>query len=203
MVCKPKTMLMKKNIITIAGNNGAGKSSASEDAAIILGYQKKSTGDDMRQMAKDRGITLEELSKIAETDPSIDRTLDESNIEIGKMNNVVVDARLAFHFIPESFKVFLLCDPVTAAKRITKDRITNPNRHNESTAQFETAEDIAVSLVKRLESERKRYFDLYGIVDHTDPSNFDLVIDTSKPENNKQEVPKIIAKAYQEWLKNS
>lgn len=196
-------MLMKKHLITIAGNNGAGKSSASNTVAGILGYQKKSTGDYMRQMAKDRGITLEDLNKIAETDPSIDKALDESNIEIGKIDNVVVDARLAFHFIPNSFKVFLICDPLTAAKRIIKDRITNPNRHNESTEGFETIEEISSSLIKRLDSERKRYFDLYGIVDHTDPLNFDLVLDTSKPENNIQEVPKIIAKAYQEWLKNS
>lgn len=191
---------MKKHIITIAGLLGSGKSSASSGAAALLDYKKRSTGDFMRSLAEKRGVTLEELSKMAETDPTIDRELDESNIEIGKMEDVVVDARLGFHFIPESFKVFLDCDPVTAADRIIEDRKTNPSRENETRQGFETVEEISNSLVRRLESEKKRYFDLYGISDHTSPKNFDLVIDTTLPVNSVEHVPEIIVEEYKKWL---
>ncbi len=191
---------MKKHIITIAGNNGGGKSSASAGVADILGYQKKSTGDLMRDMAKEKGISLEELGAMAESDPTFDTTLDDYNREIGNQDNIVLDSRLGFFFIPSAFKVFLYCDSTTAAKRIVEDAKVNPNRHNEAKQGFGTVPEIAESLDKRLESERKRYKDLYGIEDHTDPSNFDLVIDTSLPQNSREEVPKIIVAAYEKWL---
>jgi cytidylate kinase len=193
---------MKKHFITIAGNNGGGKSSASTLVAELLGYQKKSTGDLMRQMAIDKGISLEELSRFAETDPTFDHALDEYNRTLGEQENIVLDSRLGFFFIPKAFKVFLKCDPQTAALRILEDAKINPNRHNETRQGFDTQDSIAHSITERLNSEKKRYFDLYKISDHTDPSNFDLVIDTSLPENNRERVPQIIAEAYDQWLKS-
>lgn len=191
---------MKKHIITIAGNNGGGKSSASTGVSNLLGYQKKSTGDFMRKMASERGITLEELAELAEKDPSIDIALDDYNREIGKEENIVLDSRLGFHFIPEAFKVFLFCDSKTAAKRVIEDSKNNPNRHNETRQGLNTIEEVAKSLEDRLESERKRYKEMYGIENHTDPKKFNLVIDTSNPKNNKEVVPRIIVEAYNKWL---
>ncbi len=191
---------MKKHIITIAGSNGGGKSSASTGTAFILGYGKKSTGDFMRSIAEKRGVTLNELSEIAETDPLIDKELDDYNLEIGKKENIVLDSRLGFHFIPEAFKVFLYCDPKTAAKRILEDAKVNSNRHNESRQGFDTVEKIVESITQRLESERKRYFKLYGLEDHTAPEHYDLVIDNTLPENTLEKVPEIIAEEYKKWL---
>lgn len=193
---------MKKHIITIAGNNGGGKSSASDRVSAILNYKKKSTGDFMRQMAKERNISLEELGALAEKDPSIDIALDDYNREIGKEENIVLDSRLGFHFIPEAFKVFLFCDSKTAAKRVIEDAKQNPNRHNETRQGLGTIEEIAKSLDDRLESERKRYKEMYGIENHTDPKNFSLVIDTSLPENSIERVPEIIVNAYKKWLED-
>ncbi len=192
---------MKKYIITIAGNNGGGKSSASSGTALVLGYEKKSTGDFMRSMAEKRGITLNELSERAETDPLIDKELDDYNLEIGKKKDIVLDSRLGFYFIPEAFKVFLYCDAKTAAKRIMEDAKVNASRHNESRQGFDTVEKIVESITRRLESERKRYKELYGIEDHTSPAHYDLVIDNTLPENTKERVPQIISDAYKKWLK--
>lgn len=191
---------MKKHIITIAGNNGGGKSTAATKVAKLLGYTHKSTGDFMRAMAKERGISLEELGEIAENDPRIDQELDNQNKQISLQENVVLDSRLGFHFIPQSFKVFLLCDPQTAATRILKDTKSNPNRLSESKEQFNSAEVIADAITKRLSSERKRYSDLYGIANHTAPENYDLVINTALPENSIEYVPEIIIKAYKKFL---
>lgn len=187
----------KKHIITIAGKLGSGKSSTAKRVAEILQYKHKSTGDFMREIANERGITLAELSIIAENDSSIDKALDNHNLEIGKENNIVLDSRLGFHFIPNSFKVFLDLDPKIAAIRILKDKESNPNRSKESD-DFDTEEGISEKIKFRLDSERKRYKELYGIEDHTDSINFDLVINT---ENIPlEEVSKKVVEEYKNWL---
>ncbi|MFA6514814.1 MAG: cytidylate kinase family protein [Candidatus Paceibacterota bacterium] len=188
----------KKHIITIAGKLGSGKSSTAKMVAEILNYKHFSTGDFMRSIADKRGISLGDLSQIAETDPSIDKELDDHNIEIGNMNNIVLDSRLGFYFIPDSFKVFLELDPETASERILEDKKNNLNRSKEATGAFDTKENILEKINHRLLSERKRYKELYGIEDQTSHDNFDLVIDTK--EINLKDVSNKIIEEYSNWL---
>ncbi len=188
----------KKHIITIAGKLGSGKSSTAKMVAGILNYKHRSTGDFMREIATRRGVSLGDLSIIAETDPSVDKELDDNNLNIGTQNDIVLDSRLGFHFIPNSFKVFLDLDPETASERILKDKLNNPNRSTEATGSFDTAESIKEKINLRLESERKRYKDLYGINDHTAYSNFDLVISTK--EFSLEEVSQKVVEEYNKWL---
>ncbi|MCX6754740.1 MAG: cytidylate kinase family protein [Candidatus Nomurabacteria bacterium] len=190
----------KKHIITIAGKLGSGKSSTAKNISEILNYKHYSTGDFMRSIANERGITLSELSKIAEADNSIDKALDDRNLEIGKMEDIVLDSRLGFYFIPDSFKVFLELDTNTASERILKDMKSNPNRQKEDTGMFDTKESIIASIDNRLLSERKRYKQLYSIEDLTSHNNFDLVIDTSNTPLH--EVSKKIIDEYNNWLNN-
>ncbi|HUC89129.1 MAG TPA: cytidylate kinase family protein [Candidatus Paceibacterota bacterium] len=188
----------KKHIITIAGKLGSGKSSTAKKIAETLGYEHASTGDFMRKMAEDRGISLGELGKIAENDPSVDIAIDDYCRKIGNRNNIVLDSRLGFHFIPQSFKVFLELDPMIAAKRILEDAKVNPLRHKETLKDFSNIEEIAKSITERLQSERKRYKELYNIKDHTDPKNFNLVINTAAMPLNK--VASKIIEEYNKWL---
>lgn len=190
--------MSKKHIITIAGKLGSGKSSTAKMVASILNYKHYSTGDFMREIAYKRGLSLADLSILAENDPSIDKELDDRNLEIGKMGNIVLDSRLGFHFIPESFKVFLELDSLTASVRILEDKLNNPNRNTEATGSFDTIEIIEKKINERLKSERKRYKDLYNIDDHTAHSNFDLVINTK--EIPLEEVSKKVVKEYNIWL---
>jgi cytidylate kinase len=189
----------KKRIITLAGNLGSGKSSTAKKLADLLNYEHYSTGDFMRAIADERGISLIELGALAETDRSIDEELDNKNKEVGKKDNVVIDSRLGFYFIPHSFKVFLKLDPEISAERILKDKQTNPNRQNESKQDFDTKEGIMKNIKIRQESERKRYQELYGIADYTNQENFDLIIDTSLLPLGGV-VDKIIEK-YNHWLR--
>lgn len=191
---------MKKHIITIAGKLGAGKSSAGKKAASALNYKHYSSGDFMREIAKDRGITLAELSSIAESDPSIDQEIDAYVKKTGEEKDIIIDSRLAYHWIPDSFKVFLELPPQIAAQRILNDQLNNPNRAHEHREKPTSVEEVIQSAKTRSESERKRYSELYGIKDYTDPTNFDLVIDTEK--NNLEQVTQIILEKYNEWLNN-
>jgi len=192
--------MAKKTIITIAGTLGSGKSSTAKKVAMLLNYKRASTGDFMRSIAEERKLTLNELSKHAEIDESIDIALDNYNKEVGEQKEIVLDSRLGWYFIPDAFKVFLNLKPAIAAVRILKDLESNPNRSNEDHNGFDSIESITTSIEKRLKSERKRYRDLYKISDHTDPKNFDLVIDTSLYTLD-QVVEQIIV-AYDEWLQS-
>lgn len=190
--------MIKKHIITIAGKLGSGKSSTAKRVAEILKYKHFSTGDFMRSIADEKGVSLTELSKIAENDTSIDKMLDDRNIEISEKENIVLDSRLGFHFISNSFKVFLELDPSIASERILDDKNFNPNRHKESDGSFNTPESIKEKINFRLDSERKRYKELYGIEDHTAHNNFDLIINTEKIP--LEEVSKKIVDEYNKWL---
>lgn len=188
----------KKHIITIAGTLGSGKSSTAKKVAEILEYKHFSTGDFMRSIADEKGIPLGELSKVAETDRSIDKILDDRNKEIGEMENIVLDSRLGFYFISDSFKVFLELDSIIASERILNDKKFNPNRYSEESGNFDTIENIREKINSRLDSERKRYKELYNIEDHTSHLNFDLIINTEKIP--LEEVSSKIVEEYNKWL---
>lgn len=190
----------KKHLITIAGTLGSGKSSTANRLASILGYTRASTGDFMRQMAEDRGVSLGELQKMAENDSSIDHSIDDQSKAIGQKSDIILDSRLGFHFIPDSFKVFLTLPTHIAAERILKDAASNPARHKETDTGFQTEQDIVTAVEARAESERKRFKEIYGIANSTDPANFDLVINTG--EYDLETVVQKVLAAYNEWLGN-
>lgn len=190
----------RKQIITIAGRLGSGKSSTAKRVSDILGYQHFSTGDFARDIAKERGISLMDLNKDAESNEEIDKAIDDKSREIRNMDKVVMDSRLGFHFIPESFRVFLDIPIDISAKRVFEDRKTNPNRQNEDLNSFESIESTKDSLIKRQESETKRYKDLYKIENVSDPKNFDLILDTSKL--NLEEVSQEVVRSYLDWINN-
>ena len=174
-------------IITISGIAGSGKSTVAKLLAKKLNYKHYSVGDFMREIAKERKLTLLELSKEAEEDPSIDKELDKKQIELGKKeDNFVIDSRLGFHFIPNSKKIFLEVQLNEAAKRILKEK----RKHE----QYKDINESIKKIKTRISSEDKRYNEYYKI-DYHDKSNYDLVIDTTnaEPEEVVSKIIKTIA----------
>ncbi len=187
---------MKKNIITIAGKLGSGKSTTAKKIAERLGYTHFSSGDFYRDAAVARGMTVTELNQYAQTNPEVDFEIDEILRHKGEvLDSLVIDSRLAFHWIPQSFKVYLDIDPLLAAQRMLKDRENNPER--QASEKSNTLEEMVADAKMRLDSEKERYQKLYGI-DHTDPQHFDLVIDTGS--YTIDEAVNIILEAYKNWL---
>ena len=186
----------KKEIITINGLPGSGKSSTANKVAERLNYKRFSTGDFMRKIALSMNISLNELSKIAENDNGeIDKKIDDENRKLKEDNKFVIDSRLAFYFIPESFKVFLDLPLEISKERIMSNLKTNALRQESEKAT--TAEEVYINIQERLASEKKRYKELYNI-DYTLKENFNLVIDTDK--NNLEQVVDIIITEYKKWL---
>jgi cytidylate kinase len=188
---------MKKEIITICGSLGSGKSSTADLVAKELGFQRFSSGDFMRKIALEMNISLNELSIKAENDESIDKKIDEEVRKAGEKEKIVIDSRLAFHWIPNSFKIFLDLPPEIATQRILNDLKENPLRKQSENSS--SSKEIYEKIILRLKSEKERYKELYGIEDYTNKNNFDLVIDTNK--NNLEQVVNIIVAEYKKWTK--
>ena len=184
---------MNKKIITIAGKLGSGKSSTAKKVAKMLNMTHFSSGDFLRQIAEKRNLSIKDLMIAAETEPEIDHEIDDLLKSKGSEKNLIIDSRLAFHWIPESFKVYLEIDPDVAAKRMFYDLETNESRQKSEHAK--NIDEMKSKMIERHESDKKRYHNLYNI-DHTDHSNFDLVINTGLPENDLETVVKKILAAY-------
>lgn len=182
---------MKKSIITISGSLGSGKSSTAKGVAAALGYRHFSSGDLFRKIAKERGLSIEAINLTAEQQTEIDYKVDELLQKMGREEDkLVIDSRLAWHWMSDSFKVFLTLDTATAAERIFM-HIQEQGRVSENAS---SADEVKRSIESRAASERKRYYNLYQL-DPTDPAHFDLVIDTK--ENDLKTVTAMVLDAYQ------
>ncbi len=186
---------MKKNIITIAGKPGSGKSTTSKKLCEKLRYEHFSSGDFFRQVGLERGLDLATLSSLAEKDRSIDELTDEKVRGMGEKEKIIIESRLAFYWIPDSFKVYLDLDLKTCAQRMFKDLEINPSRKESENCS--TLEEMEIKLGARFESEKKRYKEMYG-VDPQDFSQYDLVINTN--ENSVENISAQIESSYKDWL---
>jgi cytidylate kinase len=185
----------KKHIITLAGKPGSGKSTTAKGLAENLQYQRFSSGDFFRAIGKERGIDVFQANLMAESETAIDELVDQKLRDVGEMDdNLIIDSRMAWHWMPYSFKVYLNLDIAIAAKRIfttlEQERLDGENIPD-------TVEAYVIQLQQRLDSEAKRYMNLYKVNPY-DTANYDLVINTG--QHDTQEVQNIIIKAYNKWL---
>ncbi|MFZ2170147.1 MAG: AAA family ATPase [Methylococcaceae bacterium] len=160
-----------KNIIVMSGDIGSGKSSVAEALKQLTGFEVIGTGAIQRAIAKRRGLTTLELNKISQTDRSIDDEIDSYVVETGKtQDHLILDSRLAWHFIPAAFKVFLSVDPVVGA-----ERVFNASRSDENNPSLGATLE---NNLKRQAIEDQRFHKLYN-VNFRKYGNYDLIIDTS------------------------
>ena len=167
---------MRRKIITIAGSPGSGKSSTAKALAAALRYSHYSSGDLFRQLAAQRHESIEAINIAAEIRRDIDLDVDNLLKEMYRsQDKIVIDSRMAWHWMPESFKVYLLLDLDTAALRIFS-HLQKDGRLSEDASSVQEARR---SIQRRFESEQRRYKSLYG-VDFTNPENFDIILNTKE-----------------------
>ncbi|MBY0310175.1 cytidylate kinase family protein [Patescibacteria group bacterium] len=186
--------MQKKHIITISGKPGSGKSSTADKVAELLSYTRHSSGDMVRTILKEKGMTLEKYNAEAEDDHDLDALVDERLRALRDMEDIVVDSRLGFYWLPESFKVYLDLDLSVATARIYKDTVSNSRRSGEDASSLD---EVARMVEKRVSSERNRFKAMYN-VDPYNRSHFDLIIDTSN--HSPQTVALTVFDTYKQWL---
>jgi cytidylate kinase len=184
----------KKNIISISGELASGKGTVSKLIAEELDYKIYRNGEYARTLAKSMGLDITSFNEYLGKHPEIDRQIEKSAAEYAASNdNFVIDARLGWYAVPESFKVYLTIDIDIAAKRALNDL------KRKETECFTDLESQKADLIRRYTMENERYFNLYGI-HKEDKNNYDLVIDTS--DKTPEQVKNEILKQYKLWQKS-
>ncbi len=149
--------------IAISGKSGCGNTTVSRMVASRLGLRV--INYTFKDLAREKGMSFEELARRAETDPQYDISLDKMQVEMARDGGCVLGSRLAIWLLRDSaFTVYLEAALAVRAGRIAKREGQDPA--------------TALSLTEaRDRRDRERYLRLYGY-DVDDYSFASLVIDT-------------------------
>lgn len=184
-------MKNKKNIISLGGELASGKGTVSKILMKDLNFGIYKNGDYFRKLAKEMGMDVTSFNIYVEDHPEIDRQIENSAAQYAKdHDNFIIDARLGWYAVPESFKVYLKVNIDISAKRAFNDK------NRKSTENLSSIEEQKKDIQKRYKLENERYFQLYG-VRKEDESNYDLVIDTTNL--TPEEVAQKIEKEFKIW----
>lgn len=157
--------------ISLAGDLGSGKSTVGAIISERTGATYYATGAIMREVAARYGMDITSFNRYAETHPETDHEIDNGLIALSDdPRDMIIDSRMAWHFTRGTFRVYMTTEPEISAARIMAAK--------RETEKFGSIEETAAGLIRRRESEKKRYGELYG-VDLTDYANYSLIIDTS------------------------
>lgn len=182
-------------IITLGGLPGAGKSTIKNMLAEELGLKAYSMGDMRGEMAKARGLTIDELNEIGLTDASTDNEVDAFQKTLGEtQDDFIIDGAMSWYFLPQSKKIYLAVDPRVAAERIFADRQNNPHRTDEP--EYASVEETQKTLAARAAHNDARYQKWYG-ASYLNPQNYDLVLDTTNLTTDEvlQKILEFVGKA--------
>ena len=159
--------------ITISGVLGSGKSTVCKELQKKYHFSYFSTGALQRKIADDKGMSTYELNRYSEKHPEIDQLIDNELINLSSStDNIVIDSRMAWHFVKGAFKVYLTTDETVAAQRVIED----DRGFSES---YSDIADAREKLSARKKSENYRYGQKYDVDCHNF-KNYDLIIDTTE-----------------------
>jgi cytidylate kinase len=154
-------------VITFSGLHGAGKSTYAKQIAEEFGLRYISAGDVARKVAREKGLTLIELTDLAARDTSIDEEMDAMTRREAKKGSVVLDGQLVGWMAGDfaNIKVYLKAPlSVRVSRLASRDGVS--------------LEEASRELLHREAAERERYKSLYGI-DVGDISIYEVILDTA------------------------
>lgn len=156
-------------LLTVSGPPGSGKSTTAAALADRLGLEHTSGGDIFRELADERGHSLSEFNAMAETDPQIDKDLDQRLYELARDgDDLVLESRLAGWLAGDAAMMRVWLD---APIDVRAERIADREEKPVEQARRET--------IDREASECQRYRDYYDI--HIDDlSIYDVTLNTAR-----------------------
>ena len=188
--------LPKKKIITITGKTGSGVSTVTDLLSDSLSFRKFSAGGIFRTLANQHKMSVSELNEYSSKNKIVDEEIDALIRRIGEGSETVLDARLGYYWIHDSFRVFLDVDDHVAAERIYQQISGGSRSENGATSLEQTKNNIAL----QAKDTRDRLFRDYGI-DISNTNMFDLIINTG--EIPPEDIARQIKEAFRAWLKSN
>jgi len=154
--------------ITISGPPGSGTTSLARFLAEKHGYRVISAGEVFRTLAKERDMDLAEFGILAETDPAVDKLIDERQKEIGESNDdIIIEGRLAGHMVTNAdLRIWVSASLLCRAVRISQREGIDEDLAREQTAERDACEAVRYA----------KYYD----INISDLSAYDLVISSEK-----------------------
>ena len=178
--------------ISLAGDLGSGKSTVAKILTERLGMEYYSTGTICRAVAARHNMTVVEMNQYMETHPELDHEIDDGLKALSDDDRpLLIDSRMAWHFVRGTFRVYLTTEIAVSAARIF-----GAGRAEE---HFATVEETEQQIRTRRESEKMRYMKFYG-VNNKDLLNYDLVLDTTYA--SPDEIADCLCEAFENWKAN-
>lgn len=179
--------------ITITGAIGSGKSSTAKQLVKLLDADFISTGGMFRQFAEEKGLTVSDAVKNKSVFDELDVKIDGFLTSFKSDKLTVIDSRLAWFFVPDTFKVYLTCDTEVAALRLLNatDRVAQ---------RYTTLDEAILDIKNRNELELTQWVSKYSIecnILHT--HGYNALVDTTNLTVNETAIK--IASLYEDYVK--
>ncbi len=154
-------------VVAVSGKPGSGKTTLARGLARDLNLRYVSMGEIFRSIARSRMMSLEELSRVAEEDSSIDYLIDSTALEEARRGCVVVDGHISAWILKDvaHVKVLTYAPLLVRAERLAR-------------RDGKTVEEALREIKVREDSEARRYRKYYNI-DVDELEVFDVIINTS------------------------
>ncbi len=148
--------------VAISGKSGCGNTTVSRLVAAQLGLRV--VNYTFKDLARERGLTFEEICVLAESDQQYDRTIDRIQVKLAQEGGCVLGSRLAIWLLRDiAFTVYLYAPLEVRAARIARRE----------------GKDLAKAL-RETEARDKRDHDRYARLYGYDVNNYQfaaLVVD--------------------------
>ncbi|MBI2145723.1 AAA family ATPase [Candidatus Woesearchaeota archaeon] len=170
-------------IITISGTPGSGKSTIASNLVKLLQAERIYVGGIRRELAREKGMTLEELNQYALTHPETDVDVDQQAAHQAREaalsgKTIIVEGRTQFHFLPDSVKIYIKVDFEEGARRIWDELQDHHRKQARNEGTINSFEEMKRELRQRQENDTQRYEQYYHL-NLADESQYDLVMDTT------------------------
>ena len=154
--------------ITISGSPGSVTTSLAKYISSQGGYDMVSAGELFRMIAKERGLDLVQLGKMAENDLSIDALIDVRQKEAAQQHaHIVLEGRLSGWMVENAdLKIWLTAPLSCRAKRVS---------HRDGIDEY-----AARMLVTAREGSETKRYQMYYKFDLHDLSIYHIVLDSER-----------------------
>ncbi|RUM47878.1 MAG: cytidylate kinase [Hyperthermus sp.] len=153
-------------VVAVSGPPGSGKTTFARRLAGELGLQYHSAGSIFRELARERGMSVEDLNRAAALDPSIDLEIDQRTVKVACKGNVVIEGHLVAWVVSSIADVKIY---VTAPLEVRVERIAR--------REGRSIDEVLRETLVREYTQRARFLQYYGI-DVSSLHVFDLVVNT-------------------------